>query len=55
MPYSCAVKKTINEVLLMEFEEKSRAAPPMADKDIEKLLIEVKDIRKKLWEGYLYL
>ncbi len=47
-----AVKKAINEVILKELEEKSRAAPPMPEKDVDKLLNEIKDIRKKLWEGY---
>ncbi|VVB93248.1 Uncharacterised protein [uncultured archaeon] len=47
-----AVKKTINDVILRELEEKSRAAPPMAEKDVDKLLTEIKDIRKRLWEGY---
>lgn len=49
-----AVKKAINEIILKELEEKSRAAPPMAEKDIDKLLTEIKDIRKKLWEGYAH-
>lgn len=49
-----AVKKAINEVILREIEEKSRAAPPLDDKDIDKLLTEIKDIRKKLWEGYAH-
>ena len=49
-----AVKKAINEVILSELEEKSRAAPPMAEKDVDKLLTEIKDIRKKLWEGYAH-
>lgn len=49
-----AVKKAINEVILRELEEKSRAAPPMAEKDVDKLLTEIKDIRKKLWEGYAH-
>jgi Arc/MetJ-type ribon-helix-helix transcriptional regulator len=49
-----AVKKAINEVILRDFEEKSRATPPMADKDVDKLLTEIKDIRKKLWEGYAH-
>jgi len=49
-----AVKKAVNEVILRELEEKSRAAPPMAEKDVDKLLTEIKDIRKKLWEGYAH-
>jgi Arc/MetJ-type ribon-helix-helix transcriptional regulator len=49
-----AVKKAVNEVILKELEEKSRAAPPMAEKDVDKLLTEIKDIRKKLWEGYAH-
>ncbi len=49
-----AVKKAVNEVILKEIEEKSRAAPPMAEKDVDKLLTEIKDIRKKLWEGYAH-
>jgi Arc/MetJ-type ribon-helix-helix transcriptional regulator len=49
-----AVKKAVNEVILREFEEKSHAAPPMAEKDVDKLLTEIKDIRKKLWEGYAH-
>ncbi len=49
-----AVKKAINEVILKEIEEKSRAVPSMAEKDVDKLLIEIKDIRKKLWEGYAH-
>ena len=39
-----AVKKAVNEVILRELEEKSRAAPPMAEKDVDKLLTEIKDI-----------
>lgn len=49
-----AVKKAVNEVILREFEEKSRAALPMAEKDVNKLLTEIQDIRKKLWEGYAH-
>ncbi len=49
-----AVKKAVNEVILRELEEKSRAALPMAEKDVDKLLTEIKDIRKKLWEGYAH-
>ncbi len=49
-----AVKKAINEVILKGIEEESHAAPPMAEKDVEKLLTEIKDIRKKLWEGYAH-
>jgi Arc/MetJ-type ribon-helix-helix transcriptional regulator len=49
-----AVKKAINEVILREIEEKSRVAPSMAEKDVDKLLTEIKDIRKKLWEGYAH-
>lgn len=49
-----AVKKAVNEVILRELEEKSCAAPPMAEKDVDKLLTEIKDIRKKLWEGYAH-
>lgn len=49
-----AVKKAVNEIILKELEEKSRVAPPMAEKDVDKLLIEIKDIRKKLWEGYAH-
>jgi len=49
-----AIKKTINEVILREFEEKSRAAPAIAEKDVDKLLTEIKDIRKKLWEEYAH-
>ncbi|MBE0521435.1 MAG: hypothetical protein IBX39_04120 [Candidatus Methanoperedenaceae archaeon] len=43
-----AIKKAVNEVILRELEEKSRAAPQMAEKDVDKLLTEIKDIRKKL-------
>jgi Arc/MetJ-type ribon-helix-helix transcriptional regulator len=49
-----AVKKAINEVILRELEEKSRAAPQLSEKDVDKLLTEIKDIRKKLWEGYAH-
>jgi Arc/MetJ-type ribon-helix-helix transcriptional regulator len=49
-----AVKKAVNEVVLKELEEKSSTAPPMAEKDVDKLLSEIKDIRKKLWEGYAH-
>lgn len=49
-----AVKKAVNEVILRELEEKSRAALPMAEKDVDKLLTEIQDIRKKLWEGYAH-
>ena len=49
-----AVKKAINEVILRKLEEKSRVAPSMAEKDVDKLLTEIKDIRKKLWEGYAH-
>lgn len=49
-----AVKKAINEVILRELEEKSNAAPQMSEKDVDNLLTEIKDIRKKLWEGYAY-
>jgi Arc/MetJ-type ribon-helix-helix transcriptional regulator len=49
-----AVKKAINEVILRELEEKSRVAPSMNEKDVDKLLTEIKDIRKKLWEGYAH-
>jgi len=47
-----AVKKAVNEVILKELEEKSSAALPMTKKDVDKLLTEIKDIRRKLWEGY---
>jgi Arc/MetJ-type ribon-helix-helix transcriptional regulator len=33
-----AVKKAINEVILRELEEKSRVAPQMSEKDVDKLL-----------------
>jgi Arc/MetJ-type ribon-helix-helix transcriptional regulator len=49
-----AVKKAINEVILRELEEKSHAAPQLSEKDVDKLLTEIKDIRKKLWEGYAH-
>jgi Arc/MetJ-type ribon-helix-helix transcriptional regulator len=49
-----AVKKAVNEIILRELEEKSSAVPPMAEKDIDKLLGEIKDIRKKIWEGYAH-
>ncbi|MBU4373345.1 MAG: ribbon-helix-helix domain-containing protein [Euryarchaeota archaeon] len=49
-----AVKKAVNEAILKELEEKSRAALPMAEKDVDKLLTEIQDIRKKLWEGYAH-
>lgn len=49
-----AVKKAINEVILREFEEKNLATLPMSEKDVDKLLTEIKDIREKLWDGYAY-
>jgi len=49
-----AVKKAINEVILREFEEKNLATLAMSEKDVDKLLTEIKDIRKKLWDGYAY-
>jgi Arc/MetJ-type ribon-helix-helix transcriptional regulator len=49
-----AVKKAVNEVVLRALEEKSRTVSPMAEKDVDKLLTEIKDIRKKLWEGYAH-
>ncbi|MDD1745007.1 MAG: hypothetical protein EPN24_01380 [Candidatus Methanoperedens sp.] len=49
-----AVKKAVNEVILKELEEKSSAALPMTEKDIDKLLTEIKNIRRKLWEGYAH-
>ncbi len=49
-----AVKKAVNEVVLRALEEKSGAVSPMAEKDVDKLLTEIKDIRKKLWEGYAH-
>ena len=49
-----AVKKAVNEVILKELEEKSSAALPMTEKDVDKLLTEIKDIRRKLWEGYAH-
>jgi Arc/MetJ-type ribon-helix-helix transcriptional regulator len=49
-----AVKKAVNEFILRELEEKSRAALPMAEKDVDILLTEIQDIRKKLWEGYAH-
>ena len=49
-----AVKKAINEVILREFEEKNHARLPMSEKDIDKLLTEIKDIRKTLWDGYAH-
>lgn len=49
-----AVKKAINEVILRELEEKSRETPQMAEKDVDKLLTEIRDIRKKLWERYAH-
>jgi Arc/MetJ-type ribon-helix-helix transcriptional regulator len=49
-----AVKKAINEVILREFEQKTSAALPMNEKDVDKLLIEIKDIRNKIWEGYAH-
>lgn len=49
-----AVKKAINEVILREFEEKNLATLAMSEKDVDKLLTEIKDIRKTLWDGYAY-
>ena len=49
-----AVKKAVNEVVLRALEEKSRAVSPMVEKDVDELLTEIKDIRKKLWEGYAH-
>jgi len=49
-----AVKKAINEVILREFEEKNLATLAMSEKDVDKLLTEIKDIRKKLWDQYAY-
>lgn len=49
-----AVKKAINEVILREFEEKNLATLPMSENDVDKLLTEIKDIRKTLWDRYAY-
>ena len=49
-----AVKKAVNEVVLRALEEKNSATLPMTEKDVDKLLTEIKDIRKKLWEGYAH-
>lgn len=49
-----AIKKAINEVILRELEEKSRTTSQMAEKDVDNLLTEIKEIRKKLWEGYAH-
>lgn len=49
-----AVKKAVNEVILNDFEKKGSTALPSTNKDVDELLTEIKDIRKKLWEGYAH-
>ena len=47
-----SIKKTINELLLKEFGEKAYSMAQLSDKDVDNLLTEIKNIRKRLWSEY---
>jgi Arc/MetJ-type ribon-helix-helix transcriptional regulator len=47
-----AVKKTLNEMLLKEIQEKMLDTGPMTKKKVTQIQKEIKDIRKMLWEQY---
>jgi Arc/MetJ-type ribon-helix-helix transcriptional regulator len=47
-----AVKKTLNEMLLKEIQEKMLDTGPMTKKKVTLIQKEIKDIRKMLWEQY---
>ena len=49
-----AVKKAVNEVILNNLEKQGSAALPSTNKDVDKLLTEIKDIKRKLWEEYTH-
>jgi len=47
-----AVKKTLNEMLLKEIQEKMVETGPMTKKKVTQIQKEIKEIRKMLWEQY---
>ncbi|MEA1998439.1 MAG: hypothetical protein U9N61_03825 [Euryarchaeota archaeon] len=47
-----SIKKTINELLLKEFGEKAYSMAQLSDKEVNDLLTEIKNIRKRLWSEY---
>lgn len=47
-----AIKKTINELVLKEFQESMGEDGTLSEKEIDTLAEEIKSIRKKLWKDY---
>jgi len=47
-----AIKKTINEILLREIQEKMMSEEKISAESIDELQREIKEIRKSLWDQY---
>ena len=47
-----AIKKTINEILLQEIQEKMMSEEKISADSIDELQDEIKEIRKYLWDQY---
>lgn len=47
-----AIKKTINEILLQEIQEKMASDEEISAESIDELHKEIKEIRKYLWDQY---
>lgn len=47
-----AIKKTINEILLQEIQEKMMSEEKISADSIDELQHEIKEIRKYLWDQY---
>lgn len=47
-----AVKKTINEMLLQEIQEKIGDKDEVSEEELRNIMLELKKIRKQLWDRY---